>query len=126
MLVDTTYHSQCYEAGVCVCWMSGAWCTPSLHVPVDIALGPLGPEYWPDVLTAPPVVGRGLPREGLEGDRVTTPHTLGRREEGGGEEGIRRRGEGGGGMPQSTNPYTISYVPNSVRMEMVATSRLRV
>ena len=28
----------------------------AIHVPVDIALWPLGPEYWPDILTAPPVV----------------------------------------------------------------------
>ena len=64
----------------------------AIHVPVDIALWSLGPEYWPDILTAPPVVSRSLPWEGLEGNWVTTPHTWGGR--GGGRE--REGGREGG------------------------------
>ena len=62
---------------------------------MDIALWSLGPEYWPDILTAPPVVSRGLPWEGLEGDRVTTPHTWGGRGGGREREGGVREGERG-------------------------------
>ncbi len=41
---------------------------------VDVALWPHGPEYGAHVLAVTLVVGGGLPREGLEGDRVLAPH----------------------------------------------------
>ena len=56
-----------------------------------IALRPLGPEDWSDILSTSPVIGWGLPWQGLEGDWITTP--LPWREGGreGGTEGGRER-----------------------------------
>ena len=52
--------------------------SPPLHyndsTPVNVALGPHGPEDGTNVLAVSPVIGRRLPGEGTSREGIFTPH----------------------------------------------------